>query len=42
MIWPLIPEVDFFLLVESSEDSSEVEMSIFLIAINLVQVNVFG
>ena len=40
--WFLVPEVLSFLVEESSEDSSEVEVLIFLIIINLVWVDVFG
>ena len=40
--WFLVPEVLSFLVEESGEDSSEVEVFIFFITINLVQVNVFG
>ena len=37
----LVPEVCSILLVESSEDSSEVEVFICLVTINLVWVDVF-
>ena len=41
MVDPLIVVVFSFLVVESDEDSSEVEMLVFLIAVDKIGVDVF-
>ena len=42
MVYPLIVVVFSFLMIESSEDSSEVVVFVCHIAINLVWVNILG